>query len=110
MKKPSGSAAAKQASSTRPGFQPSAAAQFTAIEISSGRIVRMSRPFMAGDRTDGLMKPILPRVSRTGKQENAMARRCRSEYFLRSKKLSKRNRRNAHDWRKAKTLRLGARR
>jgi hypothetical protein len=60
MKKPSGSAAAKQASSARPGFQPSAAAQFTAIEISSGRIVRMRRPFMAGDRTDGLMKPILP--------------------------------------------------
>src|ERR1700730_9867917 len=39
-----------------------------------------------------------------------MAPRCRSEYFLRSKKLSKRNTRNAHDWRKAKTLRLGARR
>src|ERR1700738_1319737 len=57
MKKPSGSAAAKQASSTRPGFQPSAAAQFTAIEISSGRIGRMRKPFMAGDRADGLMNP-----------------------------------------------------
>jgi hypothetical protein len=55
MKKPSGSAAAKQASSAKPGFQPSAAAQFTAIEISSGRIGRMRKPFMAGDRTDGLM-------------------------------------------------------
>ena len=31
----------------------SAAAQFTAIEISSGRIGRMRKPFMAGDRTDG---------------------------------------------------------
>ena len=39
----------------KPGFQPSAAAQFTAIEISSGRIGRMRKPFMAGDRTDGLM-------------------------------------------------------
>src|SRR5207237_1952122 len=47
MKKPSGSAAAKQASSAKPGFQPSAAAQFTAIEISSGRIGRMRKPFMA---------------------------------------------------------------
>src|SRR5258705_4651176 len=55
MKKPSGSAAAKQASSARPGFQPSAAAQFTAIEISSGRIVRMLRSLLAGDRADGLM-------------------------------------------------------
>src|SRR6266550_6600120 len=55
IKKPRGSAAAKQASSARPGFQPSAAAQFTAIEISSGRIGRMRKPFMAGDRTDGLM-------------------------------------------------------
>ena len=27
----------------------------TAIEISSGRIGRMRKPFMAGDRTDGLM-------------------------------------------------------
>jgi hypothetical protein len=53
MKKPPGSAAAKQASSAKPGFQPSAAAQFTAIEISSGRIGRMRKPFMAGDRTDG---------------------------------------------------------
>jgi hypothetical protein len=55
---------AKQASSARPGFQPSAAAQFTAIEISSGRIVRMLRSFMAGDRTNGLMKPRLPPASR----------------------------------------------
>src|SRR5437764_5696224 len=55
IKKPSGSAAAKQASSARPGFQPSAAAHFTANEISSGRIVRMLRPLMAGDRADGLM-------------------------------------------------------
>jgi hypothetical protein len=55
---------AKQASSARPGFQPSAAAQFTAIEISSGRIVRMLRSFMAGDRANGLMKPRLPPVSR----------------------------------------------
>jgi hypothetical protein len=46
------------------GFQPSGAAQFTAIEISSGRIVRMLRSFMAGDRTNGLMKPRLPPVSR----------------------------------------------
>src|SRR5258705_12357341 len=54
IKKPSGSAAAKQASSAKPGFQPSSAAQFTAIEISSGRIGRMRKPFMAGDRTNGL--------------------------------------------------------
>jgi hypothetical protein len=45
-------------------FQPSVAAQFTAIEISSGRIVRMLRSFTAGDRTNGLMKPRLPPVSR----------------------------------------------
>src|SRR5258708_4698049 len=64
MKKPSGSTAAKQASSARPGFQPSAAAHFTAIEISSGRIVRMLRSFMAGDPTKGLMKTKLPPVSR----------------------------------------------
>src|SRR3954453_17244973 len=55
IKKPSESAAAKQAWSAKPGFQPSAAAQFTAIEISSGRIGRMRKPFMAGDPTDGLM-------------------------------------------------------
>jgi hypothetical protein len=55
MKKPSGSAAAKQPASASPGFQPSAAAQSTAIETSSGRIVRMSRPFVAGNCTDGLM-------------------------------------------------------
>src|SRR5882724_1621128 len=55
MKKPSGSVAAKQAASAKPGFQPSAAAQLTAIEISSGRIDRMRKPFMAGDRKDGLM-------------------------------------------------------
>ena len=58
MKKPSGSAAAKQASSAKPGFQPSAVAQFTAIEISSGRIGRMRKLFMAGDRTDGFMNYI----------------------------------------------------
>ena len=40
MKKPSGSAAAKQASSARPGFQPSAVAQFTAVEIAA----KVSRP------------------------------------------------------------------
>src|SRR6185312_8908912 len=55
IKKPSGSTAAKQASSARPGFQPSAAAHFTAIEISSGRIVRMLRSFIAGDRTNVFM-------------------------------------------------------
>src|SRR5437868_4383734 len=60
IKKPSGSTAAKQAASARPGFQPSAAAQFTAIEISSGRIVRILRSLMAGDRMNGLMKPRLP--------------------------------------------------
>src|SRR6266581_8253359 len=60
MKKPSGSTAAKQASSAKPGFQPSAAAQLTAVEISSGRIGRMRKPFMAGDRTDGLML-VIPR-------------------------------------------------
>jgi len=58
MKKPSGSAAAKQVSSARPGFQPSAAAQFTAMEISSGRIIRMVRSLLAGDRGDGLMDRI----------------------------------------------------
>src|SRR3954463_16750568 len=47
-KKPSGSTEAKQASSARPGFQPSAAAQSTASEISSGRIVRMVRASIAG--------------------------------------------------------------
>jgi hypothetical protein len=36
-----------------PRFQPSAAAQSRAIETSSGRIVRMSRPFVAGNCTDG---------------------------------------------------------
>jgi hypothetical protein len=58
MKKPSGSAAVKQASSARPGFQPSAVAPFTAIEISSGRIGRMRKLFMAGDRTGGFMNYI----------------------------------------------------
>src|SRR5436309_12461127 len=57
IKKASGSIDAKQAPSARPGFQPSAAAQFTAIEISSGRMVRMVRSVMAGDRMDGLMNP-----------------------------------------------------
>jgi hypothetical protein len=55
MKKPSGSTAAKQASSAKPGFQPSAAAQLTAIEISFGRIGRMRKLFMVDDRTDRLM-------------------------------------------------------
>ena len=36
----SGSTEAKQAASARPGFQPSAAAQSTANEISSDRIVQ----------------------------------------------------------------------
>ena len=48
-------AAAKQASSARPRFQPSAVAPFTAIEISSGRIGRMRKLFMAGDHTGGFM-------------------------------------------------------
>src|SRR3954447_25496156 len=48
MKKPSGSTEAKQASSARPGFQPSAAAQSTASEISFGRIDRMVRASIAG--------------------------------------------------------------
>ena len=51
-------AAAKQVSSARPGFQPSAVAPFTAIEISSGRIGQMRKLFMAGDRTDGFMNYI----------------------------------------------------
>jgi hypothetical protein len=42
----------------RPGFQPSAVAPFTAIEISSGRIGRMRKLFMAGDRTGGFMNYI----------------------------------------------------
>src|SRR5689334_7365816 len=46
MKKPPGSTRAKQASSPRPGFQPSAAAQSTAIEISSDRIVRTRNPLL----------------------------------------------------------------
>src|SRR5882757_11254335 len=58
MKKPSGSAAAKQAASAKPGFQPSAAAQPTANATSSGRIGRMLKSFMAGDRADGLMTDI----------------------------------------------------
>jgi hypothetical protein len=41
-----------------------APAQFTAIEISSGRIVRMRRSLMAGDRTGGLVKSILLRAIR----------------------------------------------
>ena len=51
----------KQASSAKPGFQPSAAAQSTAVEISSGRIVRMWRLFVAGDRADGLINEITAR-------------------------------------------------
>src|SRR6516225_9062467 len=43
MKKPSGSTVTKQAASSRPGFQPSAAAQSAASAISSGRITRMRR-------------------------------------------------------------------
>src|SRR4051812_38695707 len=54
MKKPPGSTVAKQAASARPGFQPSAGAQSTAIEISSGRIGRMRKLFMAGDRSGSL--------------------------------------------------------
>src|SRR5260370_40825411 len=69
MKKPSGSAGAKQASSARPGFQPSAAAQFPAIEISSGRIVRMLKSLLAGDREDGLMDRITASESRPPKIE-----------------------------------------
>jgi hypothetical protein len=48
MKKPWGSTEAKHAASARPGFQPSAAAQSTAIEISSGRIVRMVSASIGG--------------------------------------------------------------
>src|SRR5215475_894462 len=43
MSRPSGSTKLKHEASTRPGFQPSAAAQSTAIEISSGRMARMRR-------------------------------------------------------------------
>src|SRR6266446_8678898 len=43
MKKPSGSTVTKQAASSRPGFQPSAAAQSATSAISSGRITRMRR-------------------------------------------------------------------
>src|SRR4029453_13508602 len=46
MKKPSASTVAKQAASARPGFQPSAAAQSTAMAISSGRIARTLRSAM----------------------------------------------------------------
>src|SRR5262249_7180401 len=46
MKKPSRLTAAKQSASARPGFQPSAAAKSIAIEISSGRMVRMHRSFI----------------------------------------------------------------
>src|SRR6266480_2009829 len=46
MKKPLGSTVAKQASSARPGFHPSAAAQFRTSGISSVRMVRMVRLFM----------------------------------------------------------------
>src|SRR5438094_9484955 len=41
MRKPSRSTLAKQAASARPGFQPSAAAQSSAMAISSGRMARM---------------------------------------------------------------------
>src|SRR5262245_16484714 len=43
MRKPCGSTVAKQATSARPGFQPSAAAQSAATAISSGRIARMRK-------------------------------------------------------------------
>ena len=46
MRKPSGSTLEKQAASARPGFQPSAAAQSTAIEISSVLMLRMRRSLM----------------------------------------------------------------
>src|ERR1700720_1613546 len=110
MKKPSGSTAAKQASSARPGFQPSAAAQFTAIEISSGRIVRMLRLFMLGDRTNGLMNPRLPPVSRCRQTIERSGAALSFRIFSSFQERSKPNTRNAHDWRKAETLRLGARR
>src|SRR6266702_3906156 len=45
-KKPCGSGIAKQAASARPGFQPSAAAQSTAREISSGRRLRICKSLM----------------------------------------------------------------
>src|SRR5256714_10801317 len=41
MRKPSRSTVAKQGASARPGFQPSAAAQSSAMMISSGRMARM---------------------------------------------------------------------
>src|SRR5262249_43575272 len=48
MRNPSGSTVLKHAASPSPGFQPSPAAQSTAMEISSGRIARMrSSPSMS---------------------------------------------------------------
>src|SRR5882672_8837471 len=73
MRKPAGSTVAKQAASARPGFQPSAAAQSTAIEISSGRIGRICKPSAAGDGPDELMKRYHHGPVVTGNRHNAMA-------------------------------------
>ena len=74
MKKPSGSAAAKQASSARPGFQPSAVAQFTAIRlrpaasagsatVHGGRSYRWIHEYIAGGDA---MTPPSPRGLKSG--------------------------------------------
>jgi hypothetical protein len=63
MKKPSGSTEAKQASSAKPGFHPSTAAQSTAIEISSGRIVRIVKLFMT-TILECASPTITPRIAR----------------------------------------------
>src|SRR5262245_57759256 len=53
-RKPSGSTTAKQAASASPGFQPSAAAQSTAMAMSSGCIGRIRRSPMVDHLVDHL--------------------------------------------------------
>src|SRR5258707_11172276 len=59
MRKPSWSTVAKQAASARPGFQPSAAAQSSAMAISSDRMARM-RSSLA--QLISLCRPLCPKT------------------------------------------------